>query len=107
MPRKSNTLLQLQCGFSAEIAEHDGMLWLSQTGTNVSAGLSLNETSEISFDESSGEAFFSTLAFMTLPSTRGQAAALAKMLSVSFHVYERLDTEEEAEESSSSLSFSY
>jgi hypothetical protein len=88
--------LSLKCGFAAD--QSDGMLWLEQKGANVTAGISLDSSSDLMFDEAQGEMSLSAAGtfFLSMPATKLQAENLARMLGAEFSFVEKLDPESEA-----------
>ena len=66
MSRSKEHHLGLKCGFAAD--QSDGMLWLEQKGANVTAGISLDSSSDLMFDEEEGA--------MSLAATSGTPSAI-------------------------------
>lgn len=96
MSRSKEHHLGLKCGFSAD--QSDGMLWLEQKGANVTAGISLDSSSDLMFDEEEGAMSLSAAGtfFLSMPATKVQAEELARMLGAEFNFVEKLDPESEA-----------
>ena len=96
MPLTRDHYLNLKCGLSADMS--DGMLWLEQKGANVTAGISLDSSSDLMFDEDDGTMSLSAAGtfFLSMPATKAQAENLAKMLGAEFNFVEKLDPESEA-----------
>jgi hypothetical protein len=88
--------LNLKCGFAAD--QSDGMLWLEQKGENVTAGISLDSSSDLMFDEEEGTMSLSAAGtfFLSMPATKSQAENLARMLGAEFDFVEKLDPESKA-----------
>jgi hypothetical protein len=88
--------LSLKCGFAAD--QSDGMLWLEQKGANVTAGISLDSSSDLMFDEEQGSMSLSAAGtfFLSMPATKSQAENLARMLGAEFNFVEKLNPESEA-----------
>ena len=89
--------LSLKCGFAADMS--DGMLWLEQKGANVTAGISLDSSSDLMFDEEDGKMSLSAAGtfFLSMPATKVQAEKLARILGAEFNFVEKLNPESEAE----------
>lgn len=97
MPPFKEHHLSLKCGFSADLS--DGMLWLEQKGANVTAGISLDSSSDLMFDEEEGAMSLSAAGtfFLSMPATKLQAESLARMLGAEFNFVAELDPEAAAE----------